>query len=57
MRTLHTGLRVTDPAISLAFYSALGYTVIGRVAGQPSSGHDAQGLRALAGIVDPVLAR
>lgn len=33
MRTLHTGIRVTDPAVSLAFYSALGYTVVGRVPG------------------------
>jgi len=33
MRTLHTGLRVTDPAVSIAFYSALGYTVVGRVGG------------------------
>ncbi|SEP44108.1 lactoylglutathione lyase [Amycolatopsis saalfeldensis] len=31
MRTLHVGLRVTDPRRSLAFYEAVGYEVVGRV--------------------------
>ncbi|MGW5240091.1 VOC family protein [Monashia sp. NPDC004114] len=31
MRTLHVGLRVTDLERSLAFYIALGYTVVGTV--------------------------
>src|SRR3712207_2911846 len=31
MRTLHMGLRVADLDRSLAFYTALGYEVIGRV--------------------------
>src|SRR3954452_10647256 len=31
MRMLHLGLRVTDLDRSLAFYTALGYTEIGRV--------------------------
>jgi lactoylglutathione lyase len=31
MRTLHTGLRVSDLARSLAFYKALGYDVLGTV--------------------------
>ena len=31
MRTLHVGLRVADPDRSLAFYTALGYEVLGRV--------------------------
>jgi lactoylglutathione lyase len=35
MRTLHIGLRVADPSASLAFYSALGYEVVGEVAGTP----------------------
>lgn len=35
MRTLHVGLRVADPDRSLAFYEALGYEVVGRVAGTP----------------------
>ena len=35
MRTLHVGLRVADPARSVAFYSAVGYEVVGRV---PESG-------------------
>jgi lactoylglutathione lyase len=30
-RTLHTGLRVTDRASSVAFYDAIGYEVVGRV--------------------------
>jgi lactoylglutathione lyase len=33
MRTLHPALRVADAAASLAFYSALGYAVVGRVPG------------------------
>jgi lactoylglutathione lyase len=33
MRTLHFGLRVSDPDRSLAFYTAVGYTVVGTVAG------------------------
>jgi lactoylglutathione lyase len=35
MRTLHIGLRVTDLQRSLAFYQALGYTVVGAVDGTP----------------------
>jgi lactoylglutathione lyase len=31
MRTLHVGLRVSDLARSLAFYTALGYEVVGEV--------------------------
>ena len=31
MRTLHFGLRVADRDRSLAFYSALGYEVVGEV--------------------------
>ena len=31
MRTLHVGLRVADIERSLAFYTALGYTVVGTV--------------------------
>jgi len=31
MRTLHLGLRVTDLERSLAFYTAVGYTVVGTV--------------------------
>ena len=31
MKTLHTAYRVTDLAVSLAFYSALGYREVGRV--------------------------
>jgi catechol 2,3-dioxygenase-like lactoylglutathione lyase family enzyme len=31
MRTLHVGLRVTDLERSLAFYTAVGYTVVGTV--------------------------
>lgn len=33
MRTLHLGLRVTDIERSTAFYTALGYEVLGRVPG------------------------
>jgi len=33
MRTLHVGLRVSDLERSLAFYSAVGYTVAGTVEG------------------------
>jgi lactoylglutathione lyase len=33
MRTLHVGLRVSDLERSLAFYRAVGYTVIGTVEG------------------------
>ena len=35
MRTLHFGLRVADLDRSLAFYTALGYEVVGRVPGTP----------------------
>ena len=35
MRTLHFGLRVSDLDRSLAFYTAVGYTVVGTVAGTP----------------------
>jgi lactoylglutathione lyase len=31
MRTLHLGLRVSDPARAVAFYTAVGYEVVGRV--------------------------
>ena len=31
MKTLHTAYRVTDLAVSLAFYAALGYQELGRV--------------------------
>jgi catechol 2,3-dioxygenase-like lactoylglutathione lyase family enzyme len=34
MRTLHFGLRVSDLERSLAFYTAVGYTVIGTIGGQ-----------------------
>ena len=33
MRTLHVGLRVTDLEASLAFYTTVGYTVVGTVEG------------------------
>jgi lactoylglutathione lyase len=36
MRTLHAGLRVSDLERSLAFYTAVGYTVAGTVQGTPS---------------------
>lgn len=35
MRTLHVGLRVSDLQRSLAFYTAVGYTVVGTVEGTP----------------------
>ena len=35
MRTLHVGLRVSDLERSLAFYTAVGYTVVGSVEGTP----------------------
>ena len=35
MRTLHVGLRVSDLTRSLAFYEAVGYTVVGTVEGTP----------------------
>ena len=35
MRTLHVGLRVSDLERSLAFYTAVGYAVIGTVEGTP----------------------
>lgn len=35
MRTLHAGLRVSDVRASLAFYTALGYEVVGRVPETP----------------------
>ena len=35
MRTLHFGLRVADLDRSLAFYTAVGYEVIGTVSGTP----------------------
>lgn len=35
MRTLHLGLRVTDPERSLAFYTAVGYEVVGSVPDTP----------------------
>ena len=38
MRTLHAGLRVADRERSLAFYTALGYEVIGEVP-ETSLGH------------------
>lgn len=31
MRTLHIGLRVSDPTRSIAFYTSLGYAVLGNV--------------------------
>jgi lactoylglutathione lyase len=31
MRTLHLGLRVADPDRAVAFYTAVGYVVVGRV--------------------------
>lgn len=36
MRTLHVGLRVADPDLALAFYSAVGYQVVGRVPDSPT---------------------
>ena len=35
MRTLHFGLRVADPGRSLAFYTAVGYEVVGSVPETP----------------------
>jgi lactoylglutathione lyase len=35
MRTLNVGLRVSDLKRSLAFYAAVGYTVVGTVEGTP----------------------
>ena len=35
MRTLHVGLRVSDLTRSLAFYTAVGYSVVGTVEGTP----------------------
>lgn len=35
MRTLHVGLRVADLEVSLAFYTALGYDVVGSVPETP----------------------
>ena len=35
MRTLHIGLRVTDPDRSLAFYTAVGYEIVGTVPETP----------------------
>ena len=35
MRTLHVGLRVSDLNRSLAFYAAVGYTIVGTVEGTP----------------------
>jgi lactoylglutathione lyase len=35
LRTLHVGLRVSDLTRSLAFYTAVGYTVAGSVEGTP----------------------
>ena len=36
MRTLHVGLRVADPERAVAFYTAVGYEVVGRVPESPS---------------------
>ena len=35
MRTLHFGLRIADPGRSLAFYTAVGYEVVGSVPETP----------------------
>lgn len=35
MRTLHVGLRVSDLERSLAFYTAVGYQIVGTVEGTP----------------------
>ena len=40
MRTLHLGLRVADPDRAVAFYTAVGYEVVGRVAGHPGRAAD-----------------
>jgi lactoylglutathione lyase len=36
VRTLHLGLRVADPDRAVAFYTAVGYEVVGRVPETPS---------------------
>ena len=36
MRTLHVGLRVADPDRAVAFYTAVGYQVVGRVPESPA---------------------
>ena len=36
MRTLHVGLRVADPERAVAFYTAVGYEVVGRVPETPA---------------------
>jgi lactoylglutathione lyase len=36
MRTLHVGLRVADPERAVAFYTAVGYEVVGRVPESPA---------------------
>src|SRR3712207_9380967 len=36
MRTLHVGLRVADPDRAVAFYTAVGYEVVGRVPETPA---------------------
>ena len=38
MRTLHVGLRVADPERALAFSTAVGYQVVGRVPDSPAGG-------------------
>ena len=35
MRTIHVGLRVTDAERSIAFYTAVGYEIVGRVTETP----------------------
>jgi lactoylglutathione lyase len=35
MRTIHLGLRVNDAERSIAFYTAVGYEIVGRVADTP----------------------
>ncbi|MGY1694530.1 MULTISPECIES: VOC family protein [unclassified Geodermatophilus] len=36
MRTLHVGLRVADPDRAVAFHTAVGYEVVGRVPDSPA---------------------
>jgi lactoylglutathione lyase len=36
MRTLHVGLRVADPDRAVAFYTAVGYEIVGRVPDSPA---------------------
>jgi catechol 2,3-dioxygenase-like lactoylglutathione lyase family enzyme len=36
MRTSHVGLRVADPERAVAFYTAVGYEVVGRVPETPA---------------------